>query len=206
MFKLISNTIKDSKKEFAQYGEIVIDLAVDNETWESVPLVSEAVKILNIRDVYHKNKIKRNYASFITAISEMNQGEIDNFLNKLIPNKEISEDVAETVFDIIIDAQKPIKAEVLGNLSISLARDKISLDEYNTLALMIYACSVAALLALKDFLVNNDNKLYKSQPNANSNEALLFSLGVATRTGTMFRIDERGKNLAKYGFRLSINT
>jgi len=173
---------------------------------ENVPLVSEAIKILNIKDIYHKNKIKRNYASFIKAINQMNHDEIDKFLEKLMPDLKISEDIAETIFDIIIDAQKPIKAEVIGNLSISLARDEINLDEYNTLSLMIYASSVAALLALPDFLKSNDYKLYKSQPSAVENEALLFSLGIGTRHGNMFRIDDRGMKLAKYGFKLNIDT
>ena len=70
------------------------------------------------------------------------------------------------------------------------------------LSLMIYASSVAALLALPDFFKNNGNKAYTDKADAVKNEGLLLSLGVGTRYGNMFRIDDRGIKLAKYGFKL----
>ena len=62
---LILNTIKDSKEHFVNYSEVLVDMSVDN-----------AVKILNIKDIYKKNRLKRNYATFIDAIREMNTDEI----------------------------------------------------------------------------------------------------------------------------------
>ena len=35
-----------------------------------------ALPILNIKDIYKKNRLKRNYATFIDAIREMNTDEI----------------------------------------------------------------------------------------------------------------------------------
>ncbi len=206
MLKLITDTIKDAKNEVAHYLEVFIDMTTDNEVLDNVPLVSEAVKILNIKDAYHINKIKRNYAAFIKSVIQMNEHESNNFLNKFMQDNKIAESVAETIFDIIIYAQKPIKAEVLGNLSKSLARNEITLEEYDTLSLMIYASSIASLQALPKFLKENDNKSYASQSSGIKNEALLFSLGIATRHGNMFRIDERGIKLAKYGFELEVAT
>ena len=62
---LILNTIKDSKEHFVNYSEVLVDMSVDN-----------AVKILNIKDNNKKNRLKRNYATFIDAIREMNTDEI----------------------------------------------------------------------------------------------------------------------------------
>ena len=202
---LIIKTIKDAKVQVAEYGESIIDLFTENETWENVPFVSEAVKILTIRDIYHKNKIIRNYQAFIVAINKVDQKIIDNFLETLKEKEEEKlEDMMETIFDIIIDSHKPIKAQLLGNLLTSLACNKITEKDYNSLVLTIYSASVSALYALPDFLKKNHYTTYKSGTGAVENEGLLFSLGVATRYGNMFRLDDRGITLAKYGFKLDI--
>lgn len=54
---IILKTLKDAKEQVASYGETIIDLAVDNEAWENVPIVDHAVKFLKINDVYKKNRL-----------------------------------------------------------------------------------------------------------------------------------------------------
>jgi hypothetical protein len=197
-------TVKDAKEQIAHFGEAAIDLASDNEVWKDVPLVEHAVKLLHIRDTYNTNKIKRNYAAFVSAVGKTNPSETQTLLGKLTQDDPLTEDTAETIFDVIVTAQKPVKAGVLGNLTLALARGKVDLDEYHTLALMLQSCSIAALLALPAFLQANNSSLHKRHPGPVENEALLFSLGVGTRHGNMFRIDERGKRLAEFGFGLTV--
>lgn len=204
MLKQIISTINDAKEQVASYGELLIDLAAESETWGNVPLVEHATKILSIKDIYQKNKLKRNYAAFVHAASKMNAQEAQSLLEKFHSNEPLSEDVAETIFDVIVGSQKPIKALVLGNLLVALAKEYINLDDYNLLALMVHSCSVAALLALPKFLDSNGGKLYLSRPGAVDYEGLLFSLGVGTRHGNMFRIDERGSQLAQYGLNCTV--
>lgn len=204
MLKQLISTVSDAKEDFAAYGEVLVDLSVDNEAWGNVPLVDHAVRLLRIRDVYQKNKLKRNYAAFVQAASRMDFAETQSLLGKFRSNESLSEEVAETIFDVIVGAQKPVKAEVLGNFAVALARGDLTLDDYNTLALMVHSCSVSALLALPEFLNNNGGKLHCSRPGPVADEGLLFSLGVGTRHGNMFRIDERGRQLAQHGFNCKI--
>jgi len=206
LLSLVSSTIKGSKEQFAHYGETIIDMAIDNEAWENIPLVDNATKILNIKDVYKKNKLKRNYAEFLKAIQEMNQVEIDRYLNYIMADDLLSEDTAETIFEIITDAEKPLKANLLGNLSVALSKDKINLKEYNTLILMIQNASIPALKSVPEFIKNNELKLHKNGMGTIEQEALIISLGVATRSGSMFRLDKRGQKLVEYGFKLKIHT
>lgn len=207
MLKLIRNAVKDSKDEVAKFGEIAIDLATDNEAWANVPLVTYAVGLLKIKDAYKVNKLKRNYAAFIGSIDTLGPKEQKQLLDRLRSEGEdqLSEDVAETIFDVIIEGHKPIKAKVLGNLLCALARGDISIEDYNTMALMIQACSVAALQALPKFLQGNNLKSHKSGMGAVPCEALLFSLGVGTRNGTMFRIDATGILMARHGFMVTVD-
>jgi len=205
VIKVITETVKDAKEGCLEFGEVVVDLFTDDEVLAGIPIVSTAVNLLNIKDSYHTNRMARNYISFVIAINTLKQEEIENFLETLNKKEENElEEMMETIFDIIVDSHKPIKAELLGNLLKSLARNEITEKEYNSLALTIYSASVSALYALPDFLKKNHYIVYKSSSSAVENEGLLFSLGVGTRHGNMFRLDDRGINLAKYGFELSV--
>lgn len=206
MHKALYNTLKNAKEDVMKYGELVIDMATDNEVWANVPLVEHAVRVLKIKDILKLNILKRNYAVFIKSLENLNTEERLQLLDKLNSESDdnLSEDVAETIFDVIAEGHKPIKAKVLGNLLCALARGDISKENYYTMALMIQACSVAALQALPKFLQDNDAKSHQNRPGAVPCEALLFSLGVGTRHGNLFRIDETGVLMARHGFLITV--
>lgn len=202
MIKLISQTLKDAKQDVATSIEDIFDLASDNEVLDQVPIVNYAVKVLNIRDHWHTNKLKRNYLAFIRAVAELNPDEISEYEKVLGLGGEIGTETAETIFEIILDSEKPLKAELIGRLSVALARGKVSLVEYNTIALIIQSSSVAAIRALPSFLMANNFSLSKNGPGAIPEEGLLFSLGIATRFGSGFSINDLGRNIAIHGFGL----
>ena len=82
---------------------------------------------------------------------------------------------------VLLEGAKPVKAEVLGNLTPALAKQELTKEQYSELALLIEAASVPSVLALERHLDQN-------QPNASTrdstNERLLFAMGVASRYGT----------------------
>lgn len=200
---IILKTLKDAKEQVASYGETIIDLAVDNETWENVPIVDHAVKVLKINDVYKKNRIKRNYEKFIKAIEGLDQEQITKFAEETFNNKtELSIEASETIFEIIVESQKPIKAEILGNLTYFLAKGNIRLEDYNNLLLIVQNASVTALRALPKFLESNGGKTSKLANGGVAEEPLLLSLGVAKRLRDTFQLDKTGQQLAKFGFRV----
>lgn len=202
----IIDTISGAKNELASYAEQVIDLAVDNELWENVPIVEHATKLLNIHDIYKKNKLKRNYAAFIEAVGKMDEEEIASFSKILFSNDDVAEETAETIFEIIVESEKPLKARLIGRLSLALAKQELGLKEYNTIALIIQSSSIAALMALPLFLASNNNSCHKSGIGSIPEEGLLFSLGIAKRHGNMFRIDETGQLLAIHGYGIEAST
>lgn len=206
MRNVIQATIKDAKEQVSHFGEVVIDLASDNEAWANVPLVEHAVKILKIKDAYKINKIKRNYAEFIHSINALSDIDKNEIFRRFNPNEKdaFPEETAEVIFDVIAESQKPVKACVLGNLLGALARKEIDQEEYDTLSLIVQGCPVVALVALPDFLESNNWLSYQSGFNLSVYESRLFSLGVGTRHGNMFRLDTLGIKLAKHGFNLPV--
>lgn len=206
MRNVIQATIKDAKEQVSHFGEVVIDLASDNEAWANVPLVEHAVKILKIKDAYKINKIKRNYAEFIHSINALSDIDKNEIFRRFNPNEKdaFPEETAEVIFDVIAESQKPVKACVLGNLLGALARKEIDQEEYDTLSLIVQGCPVVALVALPDFLESNNWLSYQSGFNPSVYESRLFSLGVGTRHGNMFRLDTLGIKLAKHGFNLPV--
>jgi hypothetical protein len=205
MLSLIKKTISGAKEEFAYFSKSIIDLTVDNNSLENIPLIDQAIKILTIKDIYRKNKLKRNYQSFIKAIQEMDNNNIDKYYN-ILNSSKLSEEVSETIFEIITESEKPLKTEISGNLSLALSKSNITIDEYYTLLLIIQSSSIPALKSVKTFMEYTKNKGYinglKSQIRE---EALLLSLGVANRFGSGLRLDENGKKLAEFGFKIKVS-
>jgi len=202
----IIETISGAKAELAAYAEQAIDLAADNELWENVPIVEHATKLLNIRDVYKKNRMKRNYAAFIDSVGRMNDQEIAAYSEILFSGDEIASETAETIFEIVAESEKPLKAKLIGKLSVALSKRELRLEDYNTIALLIQSASIAALRAVPSFLSSNNSSCHQSSPSGIPEEGLLFSLGIAMRHGNMFRIDKTGQLLARHGFGIEANT
>jgi hypothetical protein len=102
---------------------------------------------------------------------------------------------------ILIEGEKPIKAEILGRLLLAAANGELSLEKFDTLSLMLISASVPALDALPKFYEasHGDNAIHGH--NLGSFEPLLVSIGVAFRYGTEFRMDECGRDMFRFGFR-----
>lgn len=198
--EVLGKTLTGAKEDIASMAESVVDLATDNEALEQVPIVEYAIKALNIRDQWHKNRIKRNYFEFIKSVSELNFQEIERHAEILKLGGDIGVETAETIFEIILESEKPLKAELIGKLSKALAKNTLNLEYYNTLALLIQASSVAALRALPEFIKANGGSCCKRSNGGVPQEGLLLSLGVATRIGSIFQVDVIGQALAIHGF------
>jgi hypothetical protein len=200
LLDVLGKTLVGAKENVASMAEDLFDLAVSNDTLEQVPIVEYAIKVLSIRDQWHKNRIKRNYLEFVRSVSELNSQEIERHAEALKLGGDLGLETAETIFEIILESEKPLKAKLIGNLSKSLARNELNLEYYNTLALLIQASSVAALRALPEFISANGNRCFKHSNGGIPQEGLLLSLGVATRFGSGFQVDVFGQALAIHGF------
>lgn len=196
--------IGSSATELLQVAESSIDIFIESEALAEVPFVEYAFSVKRAIDKYQVAKVTRNYANFIKSASQLNELEAINFTNEIFANTDKAEEASETIFDILTEAERPLKAEILGNLCVHFAKKNISLDDFNTLTQVMRSASLPALRAITSFLENNQNKPYKNGMGRNDYEALLQSIGVAVRNGTSFRLDNWGIMLAYYGFNIPV--
>ncbi len=124
--------------------------------------------------------------TLIKAIEGLDQEQITKFAEETFNNKtELSIEASETIFEIIIESQKPIKAEILGNLTYFLAKSNIRLEDYNNLLLIVQNASVTALRALPKFLESNGGKTSKLANGGVAEEPLLLSAQFSLSVGNL---------------------
>ncbi|MGR6831372.1 hypothetical protein [Aliivibrio wodanis] len=194
-----------SSTELFQAAESSIDLFIESEALAEVPFVEYAFSIKNAKDKYEVAKVTRNYANFIKAASELDTEEALYFTDTIFANNEKAEEASETIFDIITEGERPLKSEILGNLCFHFAKQRLSLDEFNTLMHLIRSASLPSLRSLSLFLASTNNSIsYHNGINRNEHEALLQAMGAGTRNGTAFSLDYWGIMLAYYGFNIEI--
>ncbi|EOG5907364.1 hypothetical protein [Vibrio sp. TRT 29B02] len=200
--KTIIDTVRYAKKDIASYGEIVIDLFIEDELLKNVPIVEHALKIRNICDVYRANKVKRNYLSFIDAVSVMDSSEIEKFETMLFESGDLGVDASETLFDILIDGHKTVRAKIAGNLVAALAKGKLDLDSYYNLLLIAHSGSIPALLSIPKTVESMAVFGEWDKKFGIPEEPLLISLGIAKKLGSILMLSSLGKQFYKYGYNI----
>lgn len=203
--KTIANTVKGAKEHIASYSEMAIDIFIDEETLKNIPIVEHAIKILNIRDVYKKNKIKRNYLCFIESVSKLSDSETEAFSTTLFNGDALGEDATETLFEIIAEGEKPIRASIAGNLVCALAKGKISLKTYNDLLLIAHSGSILALKSIPEATKTMAHFGEWDHPFGSPEEPLLISLGIVKKQGRIIMLSKLGKQFFIHGYNINEN-
>ncbi|MDK9773428.1 hypothetical protein, partial [Vibrio sp. B181a] len=210
--KLIRN-MKDSllnageaAKELCQATESSIDFFIESEVLSEVPFVEYAFSIKNAYDKYQVAKVKRNYANFIKSASTLNSEEALYFTDQIFANTEQAEEAAESIFEIITSAERPIKAEILGRLCVSFAKGKIDLNEFNSLMHITCAATVPALRAMQGLMNLYSNQVRTYYQRSKPYIAQLSSVGLAVNSGKSngWELTELGIQLASFGFGLTL--
>ncbi|PZP54860.1 MAG: hypothetical protein DI586_08610 [Micavibrio aeruginosavorus] len=196
----ITETMEKAVEYTAEVSDIVLDIATDNDFLDKIPVVSWAIKGLKIKDIYQKRKLERNAFAFLMALGACNSNKLDEFKDFLNAQLEQRDEFIDTTMSILLEGEKPIKASLYGKLLAARIRNLLSHEEFEIIAMIIYAASVPALNAIKSYFRRTNGKPYITHAGAVEEEPLLMSLGVASRFGNGFRVDERGQNFYRYCF------
>lgn len=199
--------VQNSINEVAELAEGSIDIFVDNKFLADIPFVSTAKNIYKIKDAYRLAKLKRNYCKFVDAIKSMNEEESQRLHTILFSNSTSAEEAFETIFDIVSEGERPEKAQILGNLCCSLARQKLTMDDFTTLLHITRSASMPALKAIPAYIDerNGVTKIRGTFDNSKY-EALLLSLGIAIRKTNIFDLTKLGKTFAECGFKKTLRS
>jgi hypothetical protein len=196
----IIDTIKEAKPLLAEIGDIAIDTITNDETLKQIPVISWIIQANVIKNAYQLKRLQRNVKAFLLAAKNADSSKLQKLLEKLSLDNKYAEEFTDTTLSILIEGEKPIKAQILGNLIISLAKEEITKDEFDTMSLIVLSASVPAINALSAFFKKNKD-LSHTHNSKVEEEPLLLSMGICSRNGTLFKISELGEKLYIFGIK-----
>lgn len=205
LFPIIT-VVKEGKDALVDMGGMALDAATDSEVFSKFPVINAIIGVVGFCDALMSHRLRRNIKAFVNAAGKVSPEKLERLHQKVMGDPRFKDEVPDTLIQLLIDSQKPIKAEIVGRLFTALAEEKISVEQFNDLVLIVIAGSVPALLALPKFLEGNKGVPHFGKGGQLPLEPILTSLGVASRFGNMFRIDEQGQLLYEAGFGGKIKT
>lgn len=202
----IFKTITSAKDSIAEGADFLAKVATDSEVLSQVPVVSTAVKVLNIRDTFARHKLERNVVAFLKAVEDADEKAVSDLHDQIQSDSEYANDFTDTVFSILLEGEKPLKSELVGKLVIALSRKEITKEDFEALSQLIQSAAITTLRALPSFMSSTGGNPYKQGMGQFPEEPLLYSLGIAYRSGAMFRVSPLGEKLYVHGFGGQVST
>jgi len=199
--------VKDAKEVLVEIANRTAEAAIDTDVLKKVPLVSAVIAVTGFCDAMMSVKLSRNVAAFLRAADKGASHEaLERLYEKVMGDPRFRDDVPDTVVQLLLDSHKPVKAEIVGRLFAAVAAQRLSVDDFNTLCLLVLAASIPALHALYslcaglgNFTLHDDS--YSHGPSRRvEEESLLLGLGVASRDRTGLHISVLGQKLYVLGF------
>jgi len=195
-----SNSLSGRSGEFlAQLADSVVSLGTSSEILDKVPFASYIVKTFSLKEAFHLWRLERNCHAFMAALREGDASGLSETLRQRKDDPKLLWEIEDTTLQILIEGEKPIKAEILGRLLLAVKDNKLSVTQFDTLSLMLIKASVPALNALPRFYKASGGADAIQGQNLGSFEPLLISMGVAFRNGSKFQMDQCGRDLFRYG-------
>lgn len=205
IIKGIEHDVRHASTELLEVCELGVDYLIGSDVLDDIPVISSIKALFDAKDKFSIVKIKRNYSQLVSSTQGMDQNAVKYLISTLTAGTEKADEAAETILDIISNSERPLKAEILGNLIMALSSKQIEIDDFNTLLHILRASSIPAIRALKTFLEENDNKSgIQDAMGGNKQESLLMSIGAIKRHGTALHLSEWGAALAFYGLRIAV--
>ena len=195
----LHETSVDAREYLAEGADVILSALTDSDALETIPVISIAVKALNVRDAFHKHRLKRNVVSFLDALVVEDKTALEKFFISIQKTPKLADDFSDTAMAVLIDANKPIKCELMGKLLGAASRGMVTPQDLSTLSQIIYTASVPALESIPAFFAKTSGKLVEHGGDF-PQEFLLISTGLAGRYGTALRVSELGLTLYKFGF------
>lgn len=191
-------------KEILDNGSSIIDLAYASVgVAETIPILSTAISLLKARDKYMHYRVRRNISAFTKAFNQSDIEKCRKINDYLFEEDERRENFVDVFLDVIVEAGRPLKAEITGNLLSSLADEKITYEEYEMLSLLVAEAAVSALTSVPRHFESVYQRLsgIKSEKIEYDHHPNLVRLGLMSLNSMPQRINKNGVLLYVHGFR-----
>jgi hypothetical protein len=199
--------LKDAKEVAVEIGNRIADAATDSEVLKKVPIVSAVVAVTGFCDAMMSFKLARNTQAFLLAAGKGAAPDaLERLYEKVMGDPRFRDDVPDTIVQLLIDSHKPVKAEIVGRLFAAVAAKRLSVEDFNTLCLLVLSASVPALHALDSLCTGLGNfTMYDASTHPGparlvEEEPLLHGLGVLSRDRIGLHVSVLGQKLYVFGF------
>ncbi|MFD2520368.1 hypothetical protein [Emticicia soli] len=189
---VVFETATGATEILTEITDQVLSFFSESQILDNIPIVSWAVGALKIKDNYQMYRLRRNCYDFLKAFKDSDDMLLQKYRERIEENSEWAEEFFDTTLAILLEAEKPLKAYMLGKLIVAGSKGLVTHQEFEELSLIIQYGSIPALKALKIYFDSGEPIKNYSDGKL---EPLLFSLGVAWRYGSGFNVSELGKKL-----------
>jgi len=188
-FMLLVETLTEHKDVFAEVADVGLEAA------GAIPIFGWAVKAWNVKNTFQAKKLYRNTQTFLKSSSIT---DAQQFIGRFSSERE-KDELCDSVIQVLIDSEKPLKAQLVSNLLNSIYEGKIPVPDANQLLLIILNASVPALMALELFFRTSPNGYTSTRsPDAQTLSPLLMSMGIIHVHGNMTRVTKLGQLLYQH--------
>lgn len=132
--KDIGKAIKNSVIDVIDHG---VNLASDSEIIQEIPVIKYIASINNISEAYQSRKLHKNVLSFLEAVRDKDQ--------EVEVEEENLDEFIDTLSLILIESEKPIKTQIIGNLTRAYGQKVFNFTTFNHLCLLVHSSSIPAL-------------------------------------------------------------
>ncbi len=196
------HSTREASEFLAQIADDLVSATTDVKLLEKVPFVSYIAKAFALKDEFHRQRLARNCQAFMDAAREGNLTNLAGRLRERVNDPKRLWELEDTTLHLLIEAEQPMTAEILGRLLRALADGRLSFEQFDSLSLLLISASVPALRAIPTFFKNSGEKTML-HGDTRDFEPLLLSLGVASRYGSKLEVNELGQLLNPIGFSCS---
>ena len=201
IFAAVGDTLSEAADSIAAVTDLSIDVALEEGTLSKIPIVSTAVAVLKIKDAYAQARLKRNVAAFFNATRDGDRAQYEKLFQTLAVDDRARDDFVDTAMGILTEAERPLKAQLLGNLIRALSEGRIDYDCYDELSLIIQAASVPALRDIPQYFNRECRRLTEEGHSASvGSTGYLVGLGLMVMNKMPQRPNEVAKRMYIHAF------
>lgn len=188
--------------------EAAIDSALDEGLLRDIPIIGVVAGLAKAQRNFRDENFLRKITSFFEQIYAATPEERHQFYKKNFENDEASYRFGQSVLILIERADNMEKPKIIGRIMCAAVRDQIDLTKAMRLSAMVDRCYLEDLAHLQKFENGPQFPEFQTVVEALQSVGFLSTAGFdggtfgteePTKAGTIYKLNEYGEMLIKYG-------
>src|SRR5690606_33278377 len=166
-----------------------------------IPYASTLLSFYSVYKNYQAGTLQNKLVQYMHGINEMTFPKREKLRQKIESDRNFKRDVVSVLLEMIDNTCTDSNVDILINLTNSLAEDRISIDDFYRLSLVLRRCLYTDLECLSKYVLNDDRLGYLDEENSSSFSLLSAGLLYMPVFGTTYNfvVNDLGEKMIKYG-------